>query len=78
MTLLLAACGFQLRGDPSVGLKTLHVPGGGVAQEIRRTLAGSLTRVLLTPEGAEAVLQIMSENRDKAVQLAASRESGRP
>ena len=67
VTILLASCGFQLRGETATGLKTLHVPGGGVAQEIRRTLAGSPTKVLLTPEGAEAVLQIMSENRDKNV-----------
>jgi len=73
--LLIAACGFKLRGETATGLKTLHVPGGGVAQEIRRTLAGSPTRVLLTPEGAEATLQIMAENRDKAV--AAITGSGR-
>ena len=75
MTMLLAACGFQLRGETATGLKTLFVPGGGVAQEIRRTLAGSPTKVLLTPEGAEATLQIMSENREKAV--AAITGSGR-
>jgi LPS-assembly lipoprotein len=67
MTIVLAGCGFQLRGEPATGLRTLHVPGGGVAQEIRRTLAGSPTRVLPTPEGAEAVLQILAENRDKTV-----------
>ena len=67
IALLVAACGFQLRGNPATGLKSLHVPGGGVAQEIRRTLQGSATRVLPTPEGAEAVLQIMSENREKTV-----------
>ena len=67
MAILLAGCGFQLRGEPTTGLKSLHVPGAGVAQEIRRTLAGSPTRVLPTPEGAEAVLHIMAENRDKTV-----------
>ena len=67
LVLGLASCGFQLRGEPATGLRTLHVPGGGVAQEIRRTLAGSPTRVLPTPEGAEAVLQILAENRDKTV-----------
>src|SRR6187455_752743 len=67
MAILLAACGFQLRGETTTGLKTIHVPGSGVALEIRRTLAGSPTRVLPTAEGAEAVLQIISENRDKHV-----------
>ena len=67
LAFLLAACGFQLRGEPATGLRTLHVPGGGVAQEIRRTLAGSPTRVVPTAEGAEAVVQILTENRDKTV-----------
>jgi LPS-assembly lipoprotein len=67
MTVFLAACGFQLRGDPAVGLKTLFVPGGGVAQEIRRTLASGPTRVVNTPAEAEAHLRIIAETRDKAV-----------
>jgi LPS-assembly lipoprotein len=75
LAILLAGCGFQLRGEQATGLKTLHVPGGGVAQEIRRTLAGSPTRVTATAEGAEAVLTITYENREKNV--AAITGSGR-
>ena len=67
MTIVLAGCGFQLRGDPAVGLKTLFVPGGGVAQEIRRTLASGPTRVVATPTDAEAHLRILAEVRDKNV-----------
>ena len=67
LSLLLSACGFQLRGEAATGLKSLHVPGGGVAQEIRRTLARSPTRVEPTAEAAEAYLRILSENRDKSV-----------
>jgi LPS-assembly lipoprotein len=67
VTILLTACGFQLRGETTTGLKSIHVPGGGVALEIRRTLAGSPTRVLPTAEGAEAVLHIITESRDKHV-----------
>ena len=63
----LASCGFQLRGDPATGLKTLHVPGGGVAQEIRRKLARSPTRVTPTPKDAEAHLKILGEAREKTV-----------
>jgi len=65
--LLLASCGFQLRGDPVVGLKTLFVPGAGVAQEIRRTLASGPTRVVPSAKDAEAQLRILSETRDKQV-----------
>jgi LPS-assembly lipoprotein len=65
--LLLASCGFQLRGEPATGLKTLYVPGGGVAQEIRRTLARGPTRVMPGPQGAEALLKVLAEARDKTV-----------
>src|SRR6186713_98624 len=67
LSLLLASCGFQLRGDPATGLKTLYVPGGGVAQEIRRTLVRGPTRVTATVQEAEAHLKILSETRDKTV-----------
>jgi LPS-assembly lipoprotein len=67
VAILLASCGFQLRGEPATGLKSLHVPGGGVAQEIRRALARSATRVTPTAQDAEAVLKILGEGRDKTV-----------
>ena len=63
----LAGCGFQLRGEPAVGLKTLFIPGGGVAQEIRRTLSSGPTRVVTKPDEAEAHLRILSETREKQV-----------
>ena len=67
LALLLCSCGFQLRGDPAVGIKTLFVPGGGVAQEIRRTLASGPTRVVTTAPEAEAHLRILTEVRDKSI-----------
>lgn len=65
--LLLASCGFQLRGEAATGLKSLHVPGAGVALEIRRALARGPTRVTATAQEAEAHLKILAENREKAV-----------
>ena len=67
VTMLLASCGFQLRGEPAVGLKTLFVPGGGVAQEIRRTLSSGPTHVVNSAKEAEAHLRILSETREKQV-----------
>ena len=68
LVLILSGCGFHLRGESTTGLKSIYVPGASaMAQEIRRTLAGGATRVLPTAEGAEATLQILSENRDKTV-----------
>jgi len=70
MTLaLLASCGFQLRGDPAVGMKTLAVTQAGgsqVAAEIRRTLSTGPTKVTPVAE-AEARLHILQEVREKTV-----------
>ena len=66
----LAGCGFQLRGDPQTGIKTMHVSAAapsGVFVDIRRTLATGPTRLVPTPAGAEAHLRILGEGREKAV-----------
>ena len=68
--LFLASCGFQLRGEPAVGLKTLQVSSVGasqVAPEIRRTLATGPTRLVTDPKEAEAQLRVLQEVRDKMV-----------
>mgnify|MGYP000122277964 CR=1 FL=1 len=67
MAMTVAACGFQLRGNPTVGIKTLFAPGGGVAQEIRRALVSGPTRVVGTAPEAEAHLRIVSETRERQV-----------
>ena len=66
----LAGCGFQLRGDPSVGFKTMQVSAVGpsqVAPEVRRTLATGPTRVVTNVKEAEAQLRVLQEARDKIV-----------
>ncbi len=68
MTLLLSACGFQLRGDPAIGVKALHVTSVGVstvATEVRRTLGP--TQLAPTAAGAELILRFVGEARDKTV-----------
>ena len=68
--LLLGACGFQLRGDPQTGIKTMHVSteaGSGVYMDIRRALASGPTRLMPTPNDAEAHLRILGEGREKTV-----------
>jgi LPS-assembly lipoprotein len=69
--LLAVSCGFQLRGDPALGVKALAVTSNGgssVATDIRRTLGGSgATRLAATPTQAEAHLRILLEARDKSV-----------
>ena len=70
LLLALTACGFHLRGDPSMGLKSLHVSvvgASGVSTEIRRTLATGPTKLMPSPKDAQAHLRILSEVRDKNV-----------
>jgi LPS-assembly lipoprotein len=71
----LASCGFHLRGDPAVGLKSLQVTTAGptgVTTDIRRLLATGPTRVVTDAKDAEAQLRVLLENREKNVQTITS------
>lgn len=68
--LLLAGCGFQLRGDPEVGIRRLYTSTAGgsfVHLDVRRLLATGPTRLVTTPVEAEAHLRFLSEVREKTV-----------
>ncbi len=69
--LLLAACGFQLRGTATLPFKTLYVsfPAGQPigADIIRLVRAGSTTRVVDTAKKAEATLEIMRVANDRQI-----------
>lgn len=70
LLVVVASCGFQLRGDPEVGIRKLYLSSVGasaVKDDIRRTLATGPTRMVLTPTEAEANLQILQEEREKSV-----------
>jgi len=70
MTMLLASCGFQLRGDPQVGIHTLYISATGpslVQADIKRALATGPTKVVATEKEAEAHLHILEEKREKTV-----------
>lgn len=65
----LAACGFQLRGEYVIPYTSLYVAYGGASSiglGLKRTLS-TLTHVLPTAAGAEAQLNILSEQRDKQI-----------
>jgi LPS-assembly lipoprotein len=67
---MLFSCGFQLRGDPAVGIRTMSVTQAGgsqVAAEIRRTLSAGPTKLVPIPGEAEAHLRILTEAREKTV-----------
>ena len=68
----LAGCGFQLRRAPEFAFNTMAVPtSGGVATELRRTLA-SVPNVKVLPIGAnindaQVVLDVIDNSQQKVV-----------
>jgi LPS-assembly lipoprotein len=70
MAILLASCGFQLRGEPEVGVHKLFISSVGPSQvqaDIKRMLATGPTHVVATVKDAEAELHILRETREKTV-----------
>jgi LPS-assembly lipoprotein len=72
--LALSACGFQLRGSngsASLPFKSVYVGLPETSQlgtELRRYIRGSDdTAVVDDPKAAQAILEVLSESRDKAV-----------
>jgi LPS-assembly lipoprotein len=66
----LAGCGFQLRGDAPMGIKSIHVTTVGtssVATEVRRRLSGGPTKLSPTLKDAEAHLRINAETPEKSI-----------
>jgi LPS-assembly lipoprotein len=71
LTLLLAACGFQLRGTADLPFETIYMPPAtapGIALDLKRNIqAGTHTTVVDDPKKAEAVLEFSQELRDKLI-----------
>ena len=73
--LLLAACGFRLRGVPEFAFRSLYIaapPGSPLARELQRTLqgAGGTLKVITDPAKmleAEAILDLLSEQQERSV-----------
>jgi len=69
--LLLAACGFQLRGAAPLPFSSLYVqaaPTSQLATQLKRAVrAGNGTRLTDRPEQAEVILQIMNELQEKQI-----------
>jgi LPS-assembly lipoprotein len=71
LALLLSACGFHLRGQADLPFSTLYVDGdqnSSFVNELERAIsAGSNTQLVDQAAQAEAVLQILSETREKKI-----------
>lgn len=68
-SVLLASCGFHLRGQATLPFDSLYVSGSPVfANQITRSVrAGSHTRVTTNPKDAQVTLQILSELRERVI-----------
>ena len=70
-TLLIAGCGFQLRGAADLPFDTLYVQApvsSQFAQQFRRVVTyGSSTKIIDDPKAAEATLVLVSEAREKSI-----------
>jgi LPS-assembly lipoprotein len=70
ISLLLAGCGFRLRGTADVPFQMLYLPasGGGIALELKRNIqAGTNAKVVDDAKAADAVLQFTEEVRQKDI-----------
>ena len=68
--LMLASCGFQLRGDPQVGIQRLFISATGPSQvqaDLKRALAAGPTRIVASAKESDAHLHILQETREKTV-----------
>ena len=63
------ACGFQLRGQTTLPFDTLYVQGASpMLVELKRNVAaGSQTKLINQTEGADAVLAVSVEAREKVI-----------
>ena len=66
---LLAGCGFQLRGTAELPFETLYLPStGGIGLDLRRNIqAGTRTIVVDDPKQAQAVLEFLQDVRQKDI-----------
>ena len=68
--LVLAGCGFQLRGTADLPFDTLYISNttGGIALDLKRNIqSGTRTAVVDDPKKADAVLEFTQETREKHI-----------
>jgi LPS-assembly lipoprotein len=67
---ILASCGFHLRGTATVPFQTIYIPNAksGIALDLKRNLeAGTNAKVVDDPRGADAIFELSQEARDKVI-----------
>jgi LPS-assembly lipoprotein len=70
LALVLAGCGFQLRGSADVPFERVYVAGAtqGIALDLKRNIqAGTSAQVVDDPKQADAILELTDESRNKEI-----------
>src|SRR5450830_1497040 len=67
--LMLAACGFQMRGMADLAFHKLYIQGNtlSISKSLRKTLAVNGVTIVTNPEKAELMLELMGESNEKKI-----------
>jgi LPS-assembly lipoprotein len=67
--LMLAACGFQMRGMADLAFHNLYIQGSklSISKSLRKTLEVNGVTIVTNPEKAELMLELMSESTEKKI-----------
>jgi LPS-assembly lipoprotein len=70
LTLLASGCGFQMRGQSTLPFETLYIAGATpmLVELKRNVVAGTNTKLVDKPAGADAIFDIVQEVREKVIQ----------
>ena len=68
-TLMLSACGFQLRGTADLAFKNVYIQGGklSINRDLERTLKTNGVQIAAKSEDAELLLELVSERSQKRI-----------
>src|SRR5471030_170388 len=68
-SLLLASCGFHLRGQAALPFESMYISGSPsfATQLTRAVRAGSKTRIVTNPKEAEVTLEVLNEVRERSI-----------
>jgi LPS-assembly lipoprotein len=68
-TLMLSACGFQLRGTADLAFKNVYIQGGklSINRDLERTLKNNGVQIAAKSENAELLVEMVSERNQKRI-----------
>ena len=68
LALILAACGFQMRGMADLDFHTLYIKGNAsISKNLQKSLKVNGVKVVTLPEKAELMLEFVSEANEKKI-----------